>query len=97
MGLFAKLFRRKSVSDRSNIPNEYKMAIACNQEFEELMTADKYIARSDYRYLLDKYIDIYTFFDSAKKAKTLSYYCKQPMYRKQKSISFFVFMKISLT
>ena len=77
MGLFAKLFRRKSVSDRSNIPNEYKMAIACNQEFEELMTADKYIASSDYKYLLDKYKDIYTFFDSTRKAKTLSYYCKQ--------------------
>ena len=77
MGLFAKLFRRKSAGDQSNIPNEYRMAIACNQEFEELMTADKYIARSDYRYLLDKYKDIYTFFDSAKKAKTLSYYCKQ--------------------
>ena len=69
MGLFAKLFRRKSAGDQSNIPDEYRMAIACNQEFEELMTADKYIARSDYRYLLDKYKDIYTFFDSAKKDK----------------------------
>ena len=58
MGLFAKLFRRKSVSDRSNIPNEYKMAIACNQEFEELMTADKYIARSDYNTALLKKINI---------------------------------------
>ena len=72
MGLFAKLFRRKSVSDRSNIPNEYKMAIACNQEFEELMTADKYI-------------------------KHCLIIASKPMYRKQKSISFFVFMKISLT
>ena len=55
MGLFAKLFRRKSAGDQSNIPNEYKMVIACNQEFEKLMSADKYIARSDYKYLLDKY------------------------------------------
>ena len=45
MGLFAKLFRRKSAGDQSNIPNEYKMVIACNQEFEKLMSADKYIAR----------------------------------------------------
>lgn len=77
MGLFAKLFRKKTISNQSNIPNEYKIAIACNQEFEKLMTADKFIARSDYKYLLDKYKDVYTFFDSAKKAKTLSYYCKQ--------------------
>ena len=97
MGLFAKLFRRKSAGDQSNIPNEYRMAIACNQEFEELMTADKYIARSDYRYLLDKYKDIYTFFDSAKKAKHCLIIASKTMYRKQKSISFFVFMKISLT
>ena len=77
MGLFAKLFRKKTISNQSNIPNEYKIAIACNQEFEKLMTADKFIARSDYKYLLDKYKDVYTFFDSAKKAITLSYYCKQ--------------------
>ena len=46
MGLFAKLFRRKSAGNQiDDIPYEYKMAIECNHEFETLMAADKYIAR----------------------------------------------------
>ena len=74
MGLFSRLFGKK---ENINTPTEYKEAVACNQEFEALMSADKFIARSDYKYLLEKYKNIYTFFSSASKAKTLSYYCKQ--------------------
>ena len=74
MGLFSKLFSKK---ENTNTTAEYKEAIACNQEFEALMSADKFIARSDYKYLLEKYKNIYTFFSSAQKAQTLSYYCKQ--------------------
>ena len=74
MGLFSRLFGKK---ENINTPTEYKEAVACNQEFEALMSADKFIARSDYKYLLEKYKNIYTFFSSAQKAKTLSYYCKQ--------------------
>lgn len=74
MGLFSKLFGKK---ENTSIPSEYKGAVACNQEFEILLSADKFIARSDYKYLLEKYKNIYTFFSSALKAKTLSYYCKQ--------------------
>ena len=47
MGSFAKLFKRKPIGERSDIPNEYKTAIACNQEFEKLMTADKYRPRGE--------------------------------------------------
>ena len=74
MGLFSKLFGKK---ENTKTPTEYKEAVSCNQEFEALLSADKFIARSDYKYLLEKYKNIYTFFSSAQKAKTLSYYCKQ--------------------
>lgn len=62
MGLFAKLFGRKSTSDQSNIPNEYRMALDCNQELEKLLSSDKFIARSDYKYLIEKYRSVYVFF-----------------------------------
>ncbi len=74
MSLFSKLFGKR---ENTNIPTEYREAVACNKEFEALMTADKFIARSDYKYLLEKYRNSYTFFSSAQKAQTLSYYCKQ--------------------
>ena len=91
MGLFAKLFGRKSTLDQSNIPNEYRMALDCNQELEKLMSADKFIARSDYKYLIEKYKSVYVFFDNAKKAKTLSYYCKQNHVRENEVSKFLCF------
>ena len=91
MGLFAKLFGRKSTSDQSNIPNEYRMALDCNQELEKLLSSDKFIARSDYKYLIEKYRSVYVFFDNAKKAKTLSYYCKQNHVRENEVSKFLCF------
>ncbi|MDE7405416.1 MAG: UvrD-helicase domain-containing protein [Clostridiales bacterium] len=74
MGIFAKLFGKK---EKSNTPNEYKEALACNNEYESLLSTDKYIARSDYAPILDKYKDIYRFFQNAQQARTLTYYCKR--------------------
>ena len=48
-----------------------------NWEFSALLAEDKFIARSDYKLLIKKYKEVYTFFDNAKKANTLTYYCKQ--------------------
>lgn len=92
MGLFAKLFRRKSAGNQiDDIPYEYKMAIECNHEFETLMAADKYIARSDYKYLINKYEEVYVFFNNTKKAKALSYYCKQNHIKETEIIKFLDF------
>jgi len=38
---------------------------------------DRYIARSDFISLRDNYSEIYTFFENAKRAKTLDYYCEK--------------------
>ena len=73
MGVFSKWFGKKQ---KTHLPSEYNKAVACNQEFEALLSADKFIARSDYKDILEKYKDIYTFFQSTQKADTLSYYCK---------------------
>lgn len=63
MGLFAKLFRRKSAGNQiDDILYEYKMAIECNHEFVALMAADKYIARSDYKFFNPKPAHEYTIY-----------------------------------
>lgn len=75
MGFFSKIFRKK------NIPNEtenfeYKQVVEFNNEYEKLLKDDRYIARSDYKFLIDNYKDIFVFFDNNQRGKTLSYYCK---------------------
>lgn len=74
MSIFTKWFGKKQ---KTNAPSEYSKAIACNRELEELLSADKFIARSDYKDIIERYKDIYTFFQNMKRASTLSYYCKQ--------------------
>ena len=66
-----------SIEKKNNVPSEYQKVLDFNQEFESLLSEDKFLARSDYKYLLEKYNYIYTFFDSTDRAKTLSYYCEQ--------------------
>ena len=70
MSVFSRWFGKKQLTQ---VPIEYSKAVACNQEFEALLSADKFIARSDYKDIIERYKDIYTFFRSAQKANTLSY------------------------
>lgn len=77
MGFFSKFFGGRTKIKNVQLPTEYKTALECIKEFERLKAEDKYIARSDYSYLIDKYRDIYTFFGSMQRAATLTYYCKQ--------------------
>lgn len=76
MGLFSKLFR-KNKNKKVEEPSEYKKAIDFNERISHLMDEDRYIARSDYSHLIGEYKDVYTFFESAQRAQTLSYYCSQ--------------------
>ncbi len=85
MGIFSKLFGRK---EKLNTSNEYVQATEFNQELKTLLSEDKYIARSNYAPLVGKYQSIYTFFDSAKKANTLSFYCKQNRLQESALIEF---------
>lgn len=74
MGLF-DIFKRQGKN--KNFPEEYKSALNFNKKFEALLSADKYIARSDYRHLIEQYNPTYTFFESMQRGKILSVYCRQ--------------------
>ena len=53
---------------------EYASLLHFTQSFNSLLQADKYLARSDYRQMIDDYAEINTFFANLKTAKTLGYY-----------------------
>ncbi len=74
MGLF-DIFKRQGKNKK--LPEEYKSASNFNEEFEALLSADKYIARSDYKHLIEQYGSTYTFFESMQRGNILSVYCKQ--------------------
>lgn len=54
---------------------EYASLLLFTQRLNSLLLADKYLARSDYRQLIDDYAETNTFFANLKTAKTLGYYC----------------------
>ena len=53
---------------------EIKALMEFRKELMAFQETDRYIARSDYSFLREKYAEIYTFFESAKRADTLDYY-----------------------
>lgn len=54
---------------------EYASILQFTQRLDSLLMADKYLARSDYRQLINDYAGTCTFFENLKTAKTLGYYC----------------------
>jgi len=54
---------------------EYASLMQFTQRLNALLLDDKYLARSDYRQLVDEYTETNTFFTTLKTAKSLSYYC----------------------
>ena len=79
MSIFDKFWGFRHVIDNSGfrtIPELKKLA-----EFEislkSLLDRDKFIARSDYKFLLEENIDIYNHFCTLKNSRTLDYYCSQ--------------------
>ena len=54
---------------------EFASLLQFTQRLNSLLLADKYLARSDYRQLIDDYAEINTFFANLKTAKALEYYC----------------------
>lgn len=55
---------------------EIKAMMTFRKELTSLLEIDKYIARSDYAFLRDRFNDTYTFFENTKRASTLDYYCQ---------------------
>ena len=87
MSIFSLIFPRRSKPQDApqkqeptivvqNAPTpEYASLLQFTQCLNALVLEDKYLARSDYRHLIDEYGDTYTFFTNLKTAKTLNYYC----------------------
>ncbi len=54
---------------------EYSSVKGFAQLLDNLLSEDRFLARSDYRSLVEGYADLASFFHSQKEAKTLKYYC----------------------
>lgn len=88
MGFWSKLFEKKQEDITSSNFPEYQQVKIFNNEFATLLSADKYIARSDYIHLIDTYRSTYEFFNSNKKANTLQYYCRTNKLNENTILSF---------
>lgn len=88
MGFWSKLFEKKQEDITSSNFPEYQQVKIFNNEFATLLSADKYIARSDYIHLIDTYRSTYEFFNSNKKANTLIYYCRTNKLNENTILSF---------
>lgn len=55
---------------------EYASVLQFTQRFNALLQDDKYLARSDYRCLIDEYAETNTIFSNLKSTKALEYYCQ---------------------
>lgn len=85
MSFFGKLFSRATKAQPSSdklrttgsMTPEHKQLVEFYRELKALLAEDKFLAVSDYKEIVPKYADIYTFFSGQKRAKTLTFYCQQ--------------------
>ena len=83
------MFKKKKLLVSTNsVPTEYEQALNFNKQFRNLLSLDKYLARSDYKYLLDNFSETYSFFNSLSRANTLLIYCKQYRLVKKELLDF---------
>ncbi len=85
MGIFARLFKRKSPVNKLG---EYLSAEQFNHELAELLSLDKYLARSDYSPFLAAYRPTYDFYHSLAKGASLDYYAKAHRVKKERILAF---------
>ena len=64
-------------SEFRELTPEIKELMEFRKEVMSFQEIDRYIARSDYAFLRDKYSSTYTFFENAQRANTLDYYCEK--------------------
>lgn len=81
MSFFGKIFSRKSESSelRTSGPMtpEHRQLVVFYQRLKTLLDEDHYLARSDYRSLVEDTTRINDFFLAQKQADTLDYYCEK--------------------
>ncbi len=79
------LFKKK----KSNINiSEYNDVLSFNQIVTNLLAQDKFIAKSEYYYLIDKYKQAYDFFYNTNKSDLLFTYCKKNKLDKKEILKF---------
>lgn len=66
-----------------SLTTEIKELMAFRKDLMSLQEVDRYVARSEYAYLQKDYSQTYTFFENAKRAKTLDYYCERNALERQ--------------
>lgn len=54
MGIFSKLFGKKGKDESAEQPLEFKQAVDFNTKFSDLLKADTFIARSNYKQLIQE-------------------------------------------
>ena len=76
MGFFSKLFGKKETKqDLAQFP-DFLQSKNFNDELKKILSSDRYLARTDYIFLIEKYKNTFDFFNNNQKANTLQYYCK---------------------
>ena len=76
MWFLSKLFGKKEVKQNLSDFSDFLQAEKFNNELQNILSSDRYLARTDYIYLIEKYKTAFDFFNNNKKANTLQYYCK---------------------
>lgn len=76
MSFLGRIFNLRKLwcsKDKSSL--EFEGFSLFKQELRKLLSYDKYIARSDYQFLIDNYAGLYAQFNTLSKTGTLEYYC----------------------
>lgn len=80
MSIFSKFFKRKGKSEKDNTSDVSKQMRQSLEAFasriEQLLSADRYIARSDYKCVVEDYADLYAQLKPLQDAGMLTYYCR---------------------
>lgn len=81
MPLFSKIFKKKEDPNKlrtsGTMTPEHEQLVSFYSRLKALLNADKFLARSDYRQLVEDSRRIYDFFLAQKQAETLTYYCEK--------------------
>ena len=79
MSIITNIFRRKkdSFEHRGKMPREYLSLLEFNKNIDILLTADSFIARSDYAQLVPEYAELDRFFHALQTSRMLDDYIRK--------------------
>ena len=56
MGFFSSIFGKLQKNKTDALPVEYKIVLDFNKDFSDLLKKDEFLARSDYKHLIEQYV-----------------------------------------